>query len=54
MPKKQNDSLSDEEVQRRAEIALRAAFHTPHKPMREIPRKIPNKSQKKAVEKDSA
>jgi hypothetical protein len=41
MEKKNEDRYSKEEAQRRFESALRGAFATPPKPMKDIPRKRP-------------
>src|SRR4051794_31579292 len=38
---------TDDEVKRRTEAALRAAFNTPHKPMKDIPKKRPASSKAK-------
>jgi hypothetical protein len=41
MTRKPEDQYSDQEAKRRVEATLRAAFTTPHKPMKDIPRKRP-------------
>jgi hypothetical protein len=45
--KKPDDQFTEQEAQRRAEAALRAAFNTPHQPMKEIPRKRPRVQRKR-------
>jgi hypothetical protein len=39
MSRKQGESFSEQESQQRFEAALRGAFATPPKPMKDIPRK---------------
>jgi hypothetical protein len=41
-----NEKYTDGEAQQRFESALRAAFSTPHKPMKDIPRKRPKQKRK--------
>jgi len=46
MAKKQDEQFSESEAQRRFDAALRGAFATPPKPMKEIPRKRPKPKRK--------
>ena len=41
-----NDKFSKEETQRRLDAALRGAFNTPPRPMKDIPRKRPKQKRK--------
>lgn len=43
---KRDDKYSEEEAQRRFDAALRGAFSTPPKPMKDIPRKRPKTKRK--------
>jgi hypothetical protein len=52
MKKRKETDYTEEEAQRRFDAALRGAFSTPPKPMKEMPRKRPKRrrqSQKKSV-----
>ena len=57
MSRSKSDDYSEEETQRRAETALRAAFSAPHKPQSEMklgkPRTKPKKSPTTRVTKKS-
>jgi hypothetical protein len=44
--KKNNEHYSKQEATRRFEAALRGAFTTPPKPMKDIPRKRPKQKRK--------
>jgi len=46
--RRQNDQLSSAETQRRFEAALRGAFNTPPKPMKDIPRRRKPKARQKS------
>jgi hypothetical protein len=56
-PKRDSDSYSEQETQRRTEAALRAAFGAPHKPQSEMklgkPRGKVKKSPSKSTRKKS-
>jgi len=52
MARKPDEQFTELEAQRRAETALRAAFSTPHKPMKDIPRQRA-KAKRKAKDKKS-
>jgi hypothetical protein len=49
MDSKKNEAYNNDEAQRRFDAALRGAFSTPPKPMREIPRKRPKIKRKPKI-----
>jgi hypothetical protein len=54
MKYKRDEQYSEQEAQRRFETAIRAAFVTPPKPMKDIPRKRPKTKRKPHKTKASA
>ena len=47
MAKSSNDEYSDKEAKARFEAALKGGLNTPHKPLKEKPKKAPKKAKKK-------